>query len=283
MYNQINKGKREKDTMAKKKDIIVTTCDLKREYRVIGPVYFQVSNKGIFNNALYQLVDKYHREIIRMRQQGVMSEQRTDWGFLYGEWSVGQNEFEKAFFVATEELKERARLLGADAIIGMRQDIDMDTTGFQYFYLQMYGTAVKFLDGEAEELPEIQHETQVEVPAPVYEEVTESVMDDETFLVEAEYLNTGTKIANMFEKVYGASNDEHIKRMLVILSQLRNMEGMSGNSKDAAMRWIKGFFENGKKFYRAEKSGGKAICPVCGKAQPKNNSICESCGVLFDN
>ena len=38
----------------------------------------------------------------------------------------------------------RAEKMGADAIIGMHQDIDMDTNHFQYFYLQMYGTAVKF-------------------------------------------------------------------------------------------------------------------------------------------
>ncbi len=44
--------------------------------------------------------------------------------------------------MAVEELKKRALLLGADAIIGMRQDIDLDTSAFQYFYLQMYGTAV---------------------------------------------------------------------------------------------------------------------------------------------
>ena len=61
----------------------------------------------------------------------------------YGEFSVGQSDFEKAFFVAVEELKKRAALLGADAIIGMRQDIDLDTNTFQFFYLQMYGTAVK--------------------------------------------------------------------------------------------------------------------------------------------
>ena len=73
-----------------------------------------------------------------------MSPERADWGFLYGEWSVGQSDFEKAFFVATEELKKRAKLVGADAIIGMRQDIDLDTNGFAFFYLQMYGTAVKF-------------------------------------------------------------------------------------------------------------------------------------------
>ncbi len=35
-------------------------------------------------------------------------------------------------------------MLGADAVIAMRQDIDLDTEGFQFFYLQMYGTAVRF-------------------------------------------------------------------------------------------------------------------------------------------
>ena len=33
----------------------------------------------------------------------------------------------------------------ADAIVGMRQDIDLDTAGWQFFYLQMYGTAVRYL------------------------------------------------------------------------------------------------------------------------------------------
>ena len=69
-----------------------------------------------------------------------------DWGFLYGEYSFGmQNDFDKAFFVTVKELQLRAEKVGADAIIGMKQDIDMDTNAFQYFYLQIYGTAVKFL------------------------------------------------------------------------------------------------------------------------------------------
>ncbi|MPM81512.1 hypothetical protein SDC9_128565 [bioreactor metagenome] len=80
-----------------------------------------------------------------MKKGGAMSQDRADWGFLYGEWSVGQTDFEKAFFVATEELKKRAEMVGADAVVGMHQDIDMDTNGFAYFYLQMYGTAVKFI------------------------------------------------------------------------------------------------------------------------------------------
>ena len=126
------------------KDIIVTTADLKQDYEVLGPIYFQVSNKGLFGSALTRLVQKYAAEIQAMKASGQMDQERVDWGFLYGEWSVGQSDFEKAFFVATEELKQRARMVGADAIIGMRQDIDMDTNGFAYFYLQMYGTAVRF-------------------------------------------------------------------------------------------------------------------------------------------
>jgi len=125
------------------RDIVVTTGDLKCDYEIIGPIYFQVSNKGLFSSALSKLVNKYRDQIAQMKREGRMSPDQTDWGFLYGEWSVGQSDFEKAFFVAVEELKERAAMLGADAIIRLRQDIDLDTNGFQFFYLQMYGTAVK--------------------------------------------------------------------------------------------------------------------------------------------
>lgn len=123
--------------------VIVTTGDLKEDYEIIGPVFFQVSNKGIFSSTLSELVNKYSAEIEEMKNNALMSERRSDWGFLWGEYSVGQNDFEKAFFVATQELKKRALMLGGDAVVSMRQDIDLDTSGFQYFYLQMYGTVVK--------------------------------------------------------------------------------------------------------------------------------------------
>ncbi|NLC51348.1 MAG: hypothetical protein GX764_03455 [Firmicutes bacterium] len=38
--------------------IIVTTGDLRCDYEVIGPVYFQVTNKGIFSSALSKLIKK---------------------------------------------------------------------------------------------------------------------------------------------------------------------------------------------------------------------------------
>lgn len=125
---------------------IVTTGDLKSNYEIIGPVFFQITNKGLFGSALGTLVKKYKSQIEEKKRKGTITGERADWGFLWGEWSVGQNDFEKAFFVAVEELKARAQMLGGNAIINMRQDIDLDTNGFAYFYLQMYGTVVKIKD-----------------------------------------------------------------------------------------------------------------------------------------
>jgi len=128
------------------KEIIVTTGDLQKPYEVIGPVYFQVSNKGLFSSQLSKLKKQYQDEIAQIQKRGQIGAPQADWGFIIGEWSVGQSDFELAFYIAVQELKKRAAMLGADAIVGMRQDIDLDTNAFAYFYLQMYGTAVKFTD-----------------------------------------------------------------------------------------------------------------------------------------
>ena len=124
--------------------IIVTTVDLKNDYQILGPVYFSVSNKGLFGSQLGTLIKKYKSEIEKLKKENLLNPANADWGFLWGEFSAGQNDFDKAFYVSVQELKLRASMLNADAIIGLRQDIDLDTNGFQYFYLQMYGTAVKF-------------------------------------------------------------------------------------------------------------------------------------------
>ena len=124
-------------------EIIVTTGDLKQDYEIIGPVYFQVSNKGLFSSALSKLVKEYKDEMEKIKKNGIGTVNESDWGFLYGELSYGmQNDFDKAFYIAVKELQKRAKVLGANAIIGMRQDIDIDSNQFQFFYLQMYGTAV---------------------------------------------------------------------------------------------------------------------------------------------
>ena len=134
----------EKREIEKSPDIIVTTCDLKEDYEVVAPVYFQLSNKGVFSSTYSRLATEYASRLQKLKEQGALSKRKADWGWLYGEYSVGQNDFDKAFYIAVEELKKQAARIDADAVIGMRQDIDLDTNGFTYFYLQMYGTAVRF-------------------------------------------------------------------------------------------------------------------------------------------
>ena len=69
--------------------------------------------------------------------------------FFLGEVTLAKsNLFDSAFYISVEELKYRAYQLGADAIINMRQDIDLDTNMWQNFYMQMYGTAVKMHSDE---------------------------------------------------------------------------------------------------------------------------------------
>lgn len=129
-------------------EIIVSTGDLKKNYEVIGPIYIQVSNKGAFGSTLTTLIRKYRDEVKRQREEGRFSPKQRDWGFLYGEWGVGQSQFDEAFYVCVRELQERAAKMGGDAIIWLRQDIDLDTSAIQYFYLQMYGTVVRLIDDE---------------------------------------------------------------------------------------------------------------------------------------
>lgn len=150
---ELNKILSNKDYLS----IIVTTCDLKEDYEIIGPVYFQINDSG--NAPVFgSLIKEYKDEINEWKAKGQGSNDRENIleaiGLLINLFDgpnlpnrdfVGNSHaiFDVAFFIGLQELKKRAMLLGADAIIGMKQDIDLDTHGFQHFYLQMYGTAVK--------------------------------------------------------------------------------------------------------------------------------------------
>lgn len=134
------------------KEIIVSTGDINKAYEIIGPVYFQVSNKpeGFEASTLSEYQKLYADEINQLKNSdrtGGEGEGSAKWSCGWGEWCLGESNFEIAFFIAVEELKKRAAMVGADGIIYMRQDIDMDIEAFQFFYLQMYGTAVKYLEG----------------------------------------------------------------------------------------------------------------------------------------
>lgn len=124
------------------KNVVVTTGDIKQDYEIIRPIFFQVSNKGVFSNKFKKLAEKYAEDIKDLEQNNNTLLGALGQRLIIG-WSVQEDNFEKAFYMAVEELKRKAIVLGANAIIHMRQDIDLDTDGFAFFYLQMYGTAVK--------------------------------------------------------------------------------------------------------------------------------------------
>jgi hypothetical protein len=128
--------------------IILTTGDIKQDYEIIGPVYFQISNKpeGFASSTYLEYKDVYEKELAELKRSGAFqasSSGNIEWGCVWGEYCLGESAFEFAFYITVEELKKRAAMLGADAVVYMRQDIDLDTEVLQYFYLQMYGTAVK--------------------------------------------------------------------------------------------------------------------------------------------
>ncbi len=122
--------------------IIVTTTDLKRDYEVIGPLYFHISNKGFFTSRLSQLMEKYDEEIERLKAEG---KEGDLWNLHYGKYAFDtDSRFEKAFYVAVREIEEIALKMGADAIVGLRQNVKLNIDRSQQFYLQVYGTAVRF-------------------------------------------------------------------------------------------------------------------------------------------
>ena len=124
----------------------VTTLDVNRKYTTLIPLFVQVSNKGLFTSEFEKLSKKYE---LQFKEEGLPlsgGASTADFGALWGQWSASQNSWKMAFYICLEELRKEAAAIGADAVVGMRMDIDLDTNGIQYFYMQMYGTAVKYTD-----------------------------------------------------------------------------------------------------------------------------------------
>lgn len=143
--------------------IFVTTTNIKREYDIIGPVFYQINDAGS-GKMIFQKQKEYRSVINALKDQNQLVNQNASItesiGALSGMIELfstgdissstkdllgnGHTQFDEAFFISVEELKKRAYYMGADAIIGMKEELNLDTNGFQHFYMQMYGTAVKF-------------------------------------------------------------------------------------------------------------------------------------------
>ena len=135
------------------KDITVTTEDLHCKYKILAPIVFNTTNKGVFSSAYKTLSKKYDdfpynllivkpkSESLASNESGLLWLTLLDANFGF-EGSVGQQFFDKAFYMGVAEMKLRAAEIGANAIVGLKMDFDLDTTNYGAFYLQMYGTAV---------------------------------------------------------------------------------------------------------------------------------------------
>ena len=134
----------------------VTTADIHTPYEIIAPIIFTTTNRGVFSSAFTELKRKYeespYKDILVMPTHspyksgaglGVALGSLLDLSFSF-EGNVGHRWFDLAFYMCVAEMKMRAIQLGGDAIIGMHLDFDLDTTDWGAFYLQMYGTVVKF-------------------------------------------------------------------------------------------------------------------------------------------
>lgn len=117
-----------------KKEIIATTGDLKQSYEIIGPIFLQIANRGILKNHLDKLALEHKDFLADLTAKGILSDKHID--------TTGQH-MEQAFYIALEELKSKAEKMGGEALIYLRYDTDILQSSSD-FYLQLYGTVVKF-------------------------------------------------------------------------------------------------------------------------------------------
>ncbi len=142
----------------------VTTSDLKVEYKILGTVFFSIGTRGGMASEFNRLKDVYLHQLATIKQKGQLSSNIKGVGqtiggigldgagdiglaIQYAGASFKSNDMEIAFHILVSELKMRASYLGANAIIGFRQNIELDSNAnIINFFANAYGTAVKVED-----------------------------------------------------------------------------------------------------------------------------------------
>lgn len=65
-------------------DVVVTTGDIKKDYQIVGPVYFHISNKGFFKNDFRKYEEEHKRWLAAHYNRGQMQETKKGWIALLG-------------------------------------------------------------------------------------------------------------------------------------------------------------------------------------------------------
>ena len=124
-------------------EIIVTTNDLQYPYKIIGPVFFSLTNKGLFSSQFDKLSKNYKKLIEEKKKEGHISGDDIPWSNLVGDYMATQCDFDLSFVIAVEELKKRTVNLGGNAIIGFKFELDLDPKSANEFFVRALGTAVR--------------------------------------------------------------------------------------------------------------------------------------------
>ena len=142
--------------------ILVTSGDLKTEYEVKGTVFFSVGTRGGLASEFNRLREVHapRLAIAKKRGQisksvgvgqviggiGVDSQGDIDLEINYSGASFKSNDLDIAFQIVVGELQLRASFLAANAVIGFRYNIELDSNGnVVNFFANGYGTAVRIL------------------------------------------------------------------------------------------------------------------------------------------
>ena len=121
--------------------VAVATTDLSTPHSIVGPVFIHLSDKGLLSSIYDKLRKRYEREIDEWNTKRGYVVEDPDWALRYVEATPDPNEMEIAFYIAVQEIRRRAAAMGADTVIGLRQQLAFDPTG--NFNSQVYGTAVR--------------------------------------------------------------------------------------------------------------------------------------------
>lgn len=105
------------------KNILVTTANLNCDYNIIGPVSVELSNKSAYYTDLVKLRKKYENDLNVVKNSNYAAPSSIAWSFLYGNQGIQMQELEEIVWLALEEIKDRARKLGANALIGLEKQI----------------------------------------------------------------------------------------------------------------------------------------------------------------
>jgi uncharacterized protein YbjQ (UPF0145 family) len=116
--------------------IVVSTIQLSEPFRTIGPVYAMTTNKhGILDQAARELGIDFT----------ALTSDEFFSALVLGDSTANVHALPVAWTVCLEYLRRQASRLGADAIIGLQMNYDVDRSGggFTVFTMQLYGTAVR--------------------------------------------------------------------------------------------------------------------------------------------